>query len=276
MKKRTATEPLPAGEAKAKAVKFLSHDEHEHGVPPEGLGDPHGPVVVSHRPTKGKPVTLEYFCLQGLGELPRLLLEATKTNYDSILHFNSKGFKQHAPYGQVPLYRGPELGKGIVLAESGAIVRHIARLTKTQGKNLKDQARVDELIELAKDLMSNKSALSNATSPDSEKLKTFLSGAEAATPSRGKHFVGKGLTVADVAIFHVLQHFIELGPGLFDAETYPKLYKFHASFSAIPQINDYLQSNRRVPLTEKECGKGSAYKYIKTLRPTVLSVPYVA
>ena len=38
-------------------------------------------------PGNSKPeITLEYFCLRGLGELPRLILEATSTPYISVFH----------------------------------------------------------------------------------------------------------------------------------------------------------------------------------------------
>ena len=51
---------------------------------PTGLSSSHPRVVLRHRP-EGAPfegVELHYFCLRGLGELPRLMLEVTGTAYD--------------------------------------------------------------------------------------------------------------------------------------------------------------------------------------------------
>ena len=36
---------------------------------------------------------LHYFCLRGLGELPRLMLEVTGTAYDSVMYFDSKEYR---------------------------------------------------------------------------------------------------------------------------------------------------------------------------------------
>ena len=51
--------------------------------------------MLQHRP-EGVPfegVELHYFCLRGLGELPRLMLEVTGTAYDSVMYFDSKEYR---------------------------------------------------------------------------------------------------------------------------------------------------------------------------------------
>jgi glutathione S-transferase len=92
-------------------------------------------VVVQHRP-EGIPfegVELHYFCLRGLGELPRLMLEVTRTAYDSVMYFDTKEYKDIGPFGQMPLLKDPPnlgggMGTGGWLPQSSSIVRHIARI----------------------------------------------------------------------------------------------------------------------------------------------------
>ena len=100
-----------------------------------GLSSSHPRVVVRHRPD-GVPfegVELHYFCLRGLGELPRLMLEVTRTAYDSVMYFDTKEYKDIGPFGQMPLLKDPPnlgggMGTGGWLPQSSSIVRHIARI----------------------------------------------------------------------------------------------------------------------------------------------------
>merc|ERR1712018_925516 len=104
---------------------------------PKGLGDNFPRIVLKARfPGKTQPPKeLHYFCLQGLGELPRLLLEATETPYDSVMYFGKREYKEFAPFGMLPVYKGPELD-GLCLAQSSSISRHIARETGLEGDSV--------------------------------------------------------------------------------------------------------------------------------------------
>jgi len=241
---------------------------------PEGLGPDHDAVVLRFRPagSTAAPKVLEYFTLQALGECARLLLEATETPYDSVMHFSASAMKAYAPFGQLPLYHGEEM-LGSVLSESGAICRHIARVTHTAGASVPEQALVDQLFELSKDLMGKKAALHEDKPLDAAAgLGMFLAVAEKRAPPAGDgHWVGDGLTLADVSMFHVLQHFLDIKPGSLDA--HPKLAAFTAAFAKRPAIAAYLNSDRRVPLTQNETGKQpwapDGYKYLTPLAPSV-------
>ena len=60
------------------------------------------PRVISRARFAGKnqpPKELHYFCLQVLGELPRLLLEVSQTPYDSVMYFGKGEYKEFAPFG---------------------------------------------------------------------------------------------------------------------------------------------------------------------------------
>ena len=64
-----------------------------------------------------------------------------------------------------------------------------------------------------------------------------------------------------MALFHVLNSLEEIAapiPSFLATAGYTKLQRFVERFRALPPIQRYLASPRRVPLTEKEMGKGSS------------------
>jgi glutathione S-transferase len=209
----------------------------------------HPATVIKHRPEnfQGDPrFTLEYFALRGLGEQARLLLEASGTAYDSVFYFQGPGsdYKAHAPHGQLPLLRDAELGKDFIICQSGAIVRHIARVLGLDGADARAKAECDMLFFLSKDV---KKELDNFWSDDAEKtakLHRYLKVVDGLAPRNGAHFVGDSLTFADIAIFESIDLFHELKPSFFDA--YPALTSFVKSFRQLPNVAQYLASARRL------------------------------
>ena len=186
---------------------------------PKGLRTLHPPTVCTkkHSPFDNPRLTLEYFALRGLGELPRLILEATDTPYNAVFHFSWPGdgmpgsWKKYVPFGQLPVLRDGDL----MIAESGAICRHLARKCCIDGTTLEDKARVDMYFELAKDIKAKKALLHDPEHKDWAKLASFLRAGEDACD--GKFFVGGALTLADVAMFEALYTFEELKPGCLGA-----------------------------------------------------------
>ena len=65
---------------------------------PTGLGSKHpNSVVVYAGASQQEPkpsMTMEYWCLRALGELPRLILETTGTPYNSVFHFGGSNYKE--------------------------------------------------------------------------------------------------------------------------------------------------------------------------------------
>ena len=154
-------------------------------------------------------ITLEYFALRGLGELPRLILEATGTPYHSVFHFGDSEYKEYTAFGQLPLLRDSELGK-LLLVESAAIVRHLARRLCIDGATLEEKAKIDMYYELSRDIFSKAAGVYDPKHADAQKLSAFLFAAEEACG--GEHFVGNSLTLADCAMFHTLYTLVELRP----------------------------------------------------------------
>lgn len=245
---------------------------------PAGLDSAHHRVVCRAR-FEGKdqpPKELHYFCLRALGELPRLLLEVSQTPYDSVMYFDSKEFKDIAAFGQMPLYKGPELG-GVVLAQSGSICRHVAREVGMAGSTVEQQALFDMIFEYGKDLMSNKEAIHKAGDLEVRPRALLEKGQEMLGKSGGPYFSGKVLGYGDISVFHSLQTFEESKPGFL--KPWPKLESFREAVAAVPAMAAYLASPRRVPLTANEVGDKPhagmpGYQYLTPLVAETFATPF--
>ena len=209
-------------------------------APPVGLAEKRRSTVVL-RPGSGvhtsSPLTLEYFALRGLGELPRLVLEVTGLPYDCVFHYMQGDWKSRAAFGQLPLLHDGET----TISQSRAIVRYLARKACIDGATDAEKARVDMWCEFQRDLNDKKSAVRPSLRPtphaprptphaprptpraprvaprasrqvhdmsahaDAPKLKQMLDAAERQlADGDGIHFVSHSLTVADVLIFSTL------------------------------------------------------------------------
>jgi glutathione S-transferase len=249
---------------------------------PESLIADHPRVRLQHRPSGGKGsaidgAELHYFFLRGLGEIPRLMLELTETPYDSVMYFSreTKEYKEYAPFGQMPVYTDKELGRWI--AQQGSIIRHIARRTGLGGKNAQDEAVVDMIFEGAKDIWGKKDLVHEGAaseSADAKKLQMYLTAAARMLGDK-MYFVYDTPTYADVAMFHVLltlEEIVAPASSYLSDVKHPNLVAFVQRFKELPSIKIYLASDRRVPITAKEMGKGSSdYNYMAPLSDAVLA-----
>ena len=243
---------------------------------PQGIGEDRPRVIVRARfPGKNQPPKeLHYFCLQVLGELPRLLLEVSQTPYDSIMYFGKGEYKEFAPFGQLPVYKGPELG-GLLLAQSDAVSKHIARETGLAGSTTTERAIQDMAWELGKDISSKRDKV-HENDLDA-RFASVLEGANKMLKnSKGPYFGGSKLGYGDVGVFHALYTIDQIKAGFL--KPWPELEKFVKIMVSLPAICQYLSSARRVPLTKNEIGKGhtgvSGYTYLKPLHPLTIKENY--
>lgn len=217
------------------------------------------------------PKQLHYFAIRGFGDLPRLLLEYTKTPYDCIMHFTNFNYKAVAPFGQMPLYKGPELGSDdVYLAQSSSICRHIARETGITGATSEEQAHQDMFWETSRDL-ANKKGCVHAEPVDAgfdSLLKGLIN-----FRNKGKYFSGKNPGYGEMGVFHSLNHMKDIKPDFLDG--YKELKQFEADVAAIPTVAAFLKSPRHLPLTENELGKDytgpTGYTYVTPLNPETLA-----
>lgn len=244
---------------------------------PEGLAAEHETVVCHARfagKDNEKPKTLIYFGLQGLGELARLLLEYTETPYDSVMFFSSKDYKDFAPFGQLPCYKGPELGD-LVITQSSAICRHIAREAGIFGNTKAEQAMQDMLWEAGKDIGAKLEVI-HAEGPVDSRFDGVMKGIVAFIDKHNL-LTGKDLGYGEICVFHSL-HKISLIKPDFLNQYDERLKMFVMKVAETPSIANYLESPRRVPLTENEMGKGhtgmGGYKFISPLKPETVAQVY--
>jgi len=179
---------------------------------PKGLMAQRKASVV-HRAGVGtsEPLILEYFALQALGEVPRLILEVTGLPYDCVFHFADGEWRSRAPFGQLPLLHDGDLH----ICQSRAIVRYLARKACIDGSTETEKVAVDEWCEFHRDLNDKRKAVHDLSNhADAPQLKKMLDRAEARlSKGDGVHFVGGSLTVADVLMFSTLHTVEELKPG---------------------------------------------------------------
>lgn len=210
---------------------------------------------------------------------PRATRQVTGTPYNSVMHYSGEpGWRDYAPFGQLPILRDGAL----VLCESDAISRHLARRCMIDGASMEEKAKVDMYAELAKDIKGKKNAIYDMEKhADAPKLKTFLDAAEAVAPDphAGGWFVGKSLTLADVALFQQLHFMEEVKPGALEQSGYTKLSAFVRNFAQMPNVAAYLESPRRVPLSYNELGDRPnaglpGYAFTKPLRVATYMTPW--
>jgi glutathione S-transferase len=157
----------------------------------------------------------------------------------------------------------------LVLCETGAIVRHLARRTCLDGATLAEKALVDMYCELSQDIWDKRGAVYDLDGHDKAAgLKKLVGFAEAACD--GAHFVGDSMTLADIAMFKTLQFLEEVVPG--SLSSHPRLSAFVHEFEQLPAVAAYLTSDKRMPLTHNELGKEPhaglpGYKFIKKPPP---------
>jgi len=163
-----------------------------------------------------------------------------------VIHFwtpkTIERYQQYAPCGQLPVYHGDELGRDTILCQEGAICRHIARITDLYGSNTREQAQIEMIFELSKDIEAARLGDTLA----------FQKSLRAASRLLGDstYFVSSNVTLADIAMFRHLHFLHEL-----DAQSlhpHPNLGIFVHSMSNLPEIKQYLESERRLPLTRGE------------------------
>eukprot|EP00041_Stephanoeca_diplocostata_P012280 m.205919 g.205919 ORF g.205919 m.205919 type:complete len:333 (+) comp18886_c1_seq8:161-1159(+) len=169
--------------------------------------------------TNDKPVKLIYFPLRGLADLPLMMLELTDTAYEaeyvSFPDFHG-GIKQSLQFGRLPVLHG---AGGTYIAQSGAIVRALARSLGLDGATPFETAQVDMWFETVNELFKHHSRWGKA----------FDAGALAKA-------VGEILNVgADISVFKSTKTFRETTNSASDgivARSLMVLNTFEAAFDA--------------------------------------------
>uniref|UniRef100_A0A7S4IF88 glutathione transferase n=1 Tax=Prymnesium polylepis TaxID=72548 RepID=A0A7S4IF88_9EUKA len=205
-------------------------------------------------------VTVAYWAIRGLAQPIRLLLEYTGTPYtdkkyeqgpapdfDKSCWFDVKD----TVLGEYPFPNLPYLIDGdLVVTQSNAIVRHLARTSGLLGSTTEAAARCDIMLEEGMDLRNRTVGMAyrppggdydGALPAYEETLRAHLTKCSKYLGS-SKWFAGDELTACDFVIYELLDQNALMVKGVLDA--YSNLKDYHARFRALPEIAAYLASDR--------------------------------
>jgi glutathione S-transferase len=209
--------------------------------------------------------TLTYFSSRGRAELIRLVCADAGLKYNErslgVYHPVDKTPDFHAlkatgvlAFGFVPLWEE----EGLRLAQTNAIVRHLARTNGLYGSSPLEAARCDMLFEGYEEVRLELRRIATAKPEDRaavrEELTTsvlprWLSYFEAliAANGAGTYLVGASASFADLAMFHLFESFRDNElVGLYDA--CPKLKANAVRVGERPGVAAYLASAARFPI----------------------------
>ncbi|OUM59755.1 hypothetical protein PIROE2DRAFT_63567 [Piromyces sp. E2] len=205
-----------------------------------------------------------YFPIRARGEYVRLVLVAAKANWENkpVNDWSKEKFSTEGLlYKQVPmLIEHKANGKELRLVETSAIIRYIANTFNLTSDCSCKNALLDSyftgLYDVASKIMSGvfhakmgdgepveKVVLSN------ESIKNSIKYQEDILASNGSngHYMDDKLSYVDVVAYCLVEAYInepEL-KGFFSKETTPNLIKVYETVSKIPEIAEYVKSEKR-------------------------------
>jgi glutathione S-transferase len=194
---------------------------------------------------------ITYFDVRGRAEIIRLILEETGTPYREkrvqMAHWPT--LKPTLPFGQLPTYEEGDL----LIVQSHAIYRHLAREHNLYGANERERIRCDIVEETFVDAQANvggffwrpdfaekRDEYERTALPDLlGKLQRLL---EQNNDGRG-YWVGSNLTYVDFCAWHLLDYVRPFSQKTLDR--FENLNAFKQRVEARPRIAAYLKSERR-------------------------------
>eukprot|EP01104_Vermistella_antarctica_P013837 TRINITY_DN425_c0_g1_i1.p2 TRINITY_DN425_c0_g1~~TRINITY_DN425_c0_g1_i1.p2 ORF type:complete len:228 (+),score=73.55 TRINITY_DN425_c0_g1_i1:53-685(+) len=192
---------------------------------------------------------LTYFGIRGRAEFARITLAAANIEWEentidgAALGELKKGDK--LTFKQVPLYEDGT----VTLVQSIAIARYVARTNDLYGANAAEAAKIDVLVEGTQDALNKLVPLVFGGEPNPDAVTKFLTEVapvwlghfEAVLPE-GEYFVGNKLSLADLAVFLVLE-ILANREGVVSA--FPKLSALKAKVEAVEGVSKYITSDKR-------------------------------
>eukprot|EP01100_Stratorugosa_tubuloviscum_P003069 TRINITY_DN1724_c2_g1_i1.p1 TRINITY_DN1724_c2_g1~~TRINITY_DN1724_c2_g1_i1.p1 ORF type:complete len:221 (+),score=124.31 TRINITY_DN1724_c2_g1_i1:114-776(+) len=216
------------------------------------------------------PINYFYFGLRGRGEVIRLLLEDTKTEY--VMHnvefgqwpeMKRKGLEDGSiAFGQLPMLED----NGFHIVESNSIVRHLARKFNLYGKSANEATLCDMINDYFEEIRDKyvhmiyregfSAAARDAHLANVTSFFGLLENQLKRNNGGNGYLVGDDVTFVDYNAFEVIEMHQRIAPAnYFDA--FPHLKALSTRVSTRPNVAAYLASPRR-PERLNGNGKGQS------------------
>jgi glutathione S-transferase len=208
-------------------------------------------------------LSLYFLPLRAQAEPIRMILHFAEIPFNDVIISmqdwnNVKNSTNIAPFGQLPSLQLPS---GEIIAQSGAIVRYVAKLANIYPEDLVLAARADMIYEFAQDL-SLINPLFNFWPVMTEdwttnykayfdELPRFLVIASGFLGQHAPYFGGNIPHHGDFALFHILDLSVTINSTCLNE--FPLIQNYHCRMSQLPQLQNYLQ-NRAPPANVGLCG----------------------
>ena len=222
-----------------------------------------------------KNIILTYFSIQGLGEVPRLILAEAGMPYESICAIGGEDqsvameWRTRSPNGLLPMLSGAGIPRSSPISQSGAIIRFLAKRLGMDGEDtILTSSRADVLYETAKDLGGEDSKIAIA-SIDTEKNHSVSKGPFSTGKRIEKMLIDMANPIYESSILNYGQ--IQLFQVLLNCEARRKgcvkdnlgdvLDDFRINMENRTGLKEYLNSTAHFPFTKGELGMDGGYSY---------------
>jgi len=194
------------------------------------------------------PLKLVYFAVRGRGQGLRYMCadnDIQLEEQDVVFDEWSK-IKATTPFGQLPVLHDGDLQ----VAQSNAILRHVARKHGLYGKNEVEQTKIDMLNDQQEDIRLTyvKLIYQDYDKEKENYIKTIPERLATVETFLGKNKGGKGYFVGDHAsfvdynMFDLLDNLVTLAPHCLD--THPLLKGFHDRFAKREKLAKFRSTER--------------------------------
>eukprot|EP00658_Telonema_sp_P-2_P008582 TRINITY_DN13242_c0_g1_i1.p1 TRINITY_DN13242_c0_g1~~TRINITY_DN13242_c0_g1_i1.p1 ORF type:complete len:300 (+),score=101.44 TRINITY_DN13242_c0_g1_i1:135-902(+) len=206
---------------------------------------------------------LTYFAGWGLAEQVRWMLagagiEFTQTAFSTNEQFVSLQESGKLLFKQLPLL---EID-GLNLVQSQAMLRHVSRRSSMDGSNPAEAALNDMLCEGVRDCRGvvvmypfqtrgmSAEQIAEYVAAVPGKISKQMSTFEQTLVEGAEGFLESGLCAADILVAELAHELLEMDPEVM--APYPKTAALYAHVVSLPQIVEYLQSDRRYPFPKTD------------------------
>ncbi len=191
---------------------------------------------------------LLYFPIRGRAEPIRLLFALAKVPYTNTAVTNWPELKPKTPLGQLPVLVERDATGERQFAQSGAIIRHLARVFDLYGADEAHKTQADLIADTANDWRTKFAPVQFAAFMKTEQSVVDKYWADLPTTlalfdrllGDNDFYAGKTATYADALVFDTLDGNAGQKADCLDA--FPRLAAFVARFRALPGVAEYVAS----------------------------------